>query len=398
MLKSYFDSLENGLKKKLDTKMTARRKFIYEIAKIGNRMFDEKWGTAWTTVFVPYEILNAMGVSGMFVEFIGAMLASGDLARGYLETAESTGYSTDSCAYHRTIIGLAMEGLLPKPDVLIGATFPCNGGIKALKRIGELHDKETFILNVPYDNTPKSADYMVDQYKQMIDYIERETGRELDYDRLQQSIRYNNEAREYLVEALDLCKNVPCPSNSKDWKNFIMVVLLYGTKAGVEVSKLYRDELQERIDKGIAGLPDEQYRLLWIQNRIQFKNDLVDILEQKYKANLVIDELNHIYWEPMDESKPLHSLAARMIAHPLIGSAERRLEVLTQLALDYKVNGAINPAHWGCRQSGGARALFRDALNKVEVPVLNLDVDCVDKRNYAEGQILTRVEAFIEML
>jgi benzoyl-CoA reductase/2-hydroxyglutaryl-CoA dehydratase subunit BcrC/BadD/HgdB len=29
---------------------------------------------------------------------------------------------------------------------------------------------------------------------------------------------------------------------------------------------------------------------------------------------------------------------------------------------------------------------------------LNLEVDCVDKRNFAEGQLRTRVEAFIEML
>ena len=32
------------------------------------------------------------------------------------------------------------------------------------------------------------------------------------------------------------------------------------------------------------------------------------------------------------------------------------------------------------------------------VPVLNLEVDCVDKRNFAEGQLRTRLEAFIEML
>ena len=37
-------------------------------------------------------------------------------------------------------------------------------------------------------------------------------------------------------------------------------------------------------------------------------------------------------------------------------------------------------------------------LKDVGVPVLNLEVDCVDERNFAAGQVRTRIEAFMEML
>ena len=398
MLKKYFFQLEVSLKAKLESSITARRKFIYEISRIGSRIFDKNWSTSWTTVFVPFEILNAMNVSGMFVEFFGAMLSGANMARKYFELAENTGYSTDSCSYHRTIIGAAQDGLIPEPDVLIGANIPCIGGVKALKRVGEMFNKDIFILNVPIEVTADSIDYLVKQYEQMIDFIEVETGRKLDYHKLEQSIKYNNQAREYLVEANELCKNVPSPSISNDLKNFIMFVLLQGTKEGVEVAKIYRDEFLHKVNNGIHGLPNEKYRLLWIQNRIQFKTDLVEVLEEKYGANIVIDELNHIWWEPMDESDPLRSLAYRMITHPIVGPVERRLKTLKQLATEYKVNGAVNPAHWGCRQSSGARVLFKDALQQVGIPLIHLDVDCVDERNYSSGQILTRLEAFMEML
>lgn len=398
MLKQYFFQLEATLKKKIDSKLTARRKFVYEIARIGSRIFDDNWSIGWTTVFVPYEILNSMNVSGMFVEFFGAMLSGAGLSQKFFEIAESKGYSTDSCSYHRTIIGAAMDGLLPEPDVLIGASIPCNGGVKALKRIGEIFNKEVFILNIPIEVTSKSVDYLAEEYNQMINYIEENTGRKLDYQKLKKAIEYNNQARDYLIEVNNLCKNVPSPSNSNDLKNFIMFVLLLGTKEGIEVAKLYRDEFQGRINNNLIGLSKEKYRLLWIQNRIQFKTDLLDILEEKYGANVVIDELNHIWWDPLDESDPLRSIAYRMITHPLVGPVERRLKVLTQLAKEFKVNGAINPAHWGCRQSAGARALFKEALQKVGVPLIHLDVDCVDERNYSHGQILTRLEAFMEML
>lgn len=398
MLKQYFEQLEVGLRAKLENKVTARRKFIYEFGRLGSRLFDKSWATGWTTVFVPYEILNSMNVSGMFIEFFGAMLSGAGISRKYFELAESKGYSTDSCSYHRTIIGAAMDGLIPEPDLLIGASIPCNGGVKALKRVGEFYDKDVFILNIPIEVTEDSVDYLVEQYKDMMKYIEDQTGRKLDEDKLRQAIRYNNEGREYLVEVNKMCQHVPSPANSNDLKNFIIYVLLSGTKEGVEVAKVYRDEFRERIDKGIAGVPNEKHRLMWIQNRIQFKTDLLEVLERDYNANVVIDELNHIWWEPLDEKDPLRSLAYRMMTHPIVGSVERRIEVLTQLAKDYKIDGAVNPAHWGCRQSLGARVLFKKAFNKLEIPLIHLDLDCVDERNYSPGQIQTRMEAFMEIL
>nr|MDO8114888.1 2-hydroxyacyl-CoA dehydratase family protein [Candidatus Sigynarchaeota archaeon] len=398
MLKSYFEDLEKGLSKKLAEKVTARRTFIHEIARIGMKMFDPAWSTAWTTVFVPFEILNAMGVSGLFIEFVGAMVAGAGVARPFFERAEREGYSTDGCSYHRTIVGAALNGMLPEPDLLIAASFPCNGGVKALMRIGEIYKKDVLILNSPYRDTPESIDYLVKQYENMIAFIKEKNGRELDVSKLKQSIHYNNEGREYLLEAFELCKHVPSPANSDDWKNFVIYALLSGSKEGVAVAKTYRDELKRRLDAGVVGVPGEKHRLLWVQNRLQFKTDLIDVLEKQYKANVVIDELNYVYWTPMDEADPLRSLATRQIRHPLIGPVERRLHYLTQMAGEFKVDGVINPSHWGCRQSAGVRGLFKDAFQAIGIPLIHLDVDCVDERNYARGQLLTRLEAFMELL
>ena len=40
ILKKYFEQLETGLKNKLESQVTARRKFVYEIARLGSRIFD----------------------------------------------------------------------------------------------------------------------------------------------------------------------------------------------------------------------------------------------------------------------------------------------------------------------------------------------------------------------
>lgn len=399
MLETYFSELEAALGQKLEIKTTARRRLIYEIARIGGRMFSPDWKSAWTTVFVPFEILNAMGVAGNFIEFVGAMLSGTGMSGPYLEKAEATGLSTDGCSYHRTIIGAAIDGFLPEPDLLIGSSFPCDGGLKALCHVGDIYNKEVFIINTPFENSPEAIKYLAGQYRDMITFITNQTGRTLDHELLRASIHNNNIARGYIAEAMDLCKNVPCPATSDDLKNFIIYVLLGGSEAVIEVSRTYRDEFRHRVGNNIPGLPGEKFRLLWIQNRIQFPNNLIKMLEDRFKANIVIDELNHLYWDPLDEDEdPLMALARRQVSHPLVGPAERRLETLVELARDYRVDGAINPAHWGCRQSSGARLLFNNALQTVGVPVLHLDVDCVDERNFSEGQIITRLEAFMEML
>jgi benzoyl-CoA reductase/2-hydroxyglutaryl-CoA dehydratase subunit BcrC/BadD/HgdB len=42
--------------------------------------------------------------------------------------------------------------------------------------------------------------------------------------------------------------------------------------------------------------------------------------------------------------------------------------------------------------------MIQAVLKELGVPVVNLEVDCVDTRNFAEGQLRTRLEAFMEML
>ena len=131
------------------------------------------------------------------------------------------------------------------------------------------------------------------------------------------------------------------------------------------------------------------------QEKFQFS---AYFLEKEYQAVIVSDELNDITWDPIDPENPFTGLARRAISIPFNGNVHRRIRHLQKLAEDYRLDGAINPCHWGCRQGTGARGLISEGLKAVGVPVLNLEVDCVDPRNFSEGQLRTRLEAFMEML
>ncbi len=399
-LNAYFDSLVEGVAKKLEEKPPARRLLIYETGRIGQKLFDPNFASAWTGVFMPFEIFQAMDVGAVFIEFTGAMLASTGQSVAFLEIAEKAGYPSDGCGYHRAMIGATRQGLLGTPQLLIGATVPCDGGLKTITALSRSLGVEPFIFDIPFPPvTREKIDYLVAQYRAMEDYITRLTGKTLDPGRLKLAARYSNQTTRLLHELYTLCKQTPSPINSDTLKNFqIILALLTGSEEGVKVAQTFVNETRAHAQNNCAGLAPEKYRLLWVQNRIQYKNTLLDYLQDEYRAKIVIDELNHIYWDDLDEDNPLESMAVRQIEHPLNGDMDRRIETLLQLAKDYNIHGAINPSHWGCRQNSGGRQIMKDAFQSIGVPFINLDVDCINPRNFFEGQMPTRLQSFMEMI
>ncbi|MBI4964553.1 MAG: 2-hydroxyacyl-CoA dehydratase [Desulfomonile tiedjei] len=402
MMLQYFERLASRLdgKIKMDPdKPNARRKFALEIAKLGTRLYSGEHRVAWCGVPAPFDMLSAMNITSCFVEFVGAMLASTGTVATFMEESEHGGFGADTCGYHRAVIGAAMKGLMPVPDVMVATTSPCTGGLAAMENLARMFDKEMFVLDVPHSDTPASVQYLANQYKDMFRFISSRTGETLDEDKLREAIVKSNRARELMVEVFRLAQNVPSPANGQSLANFgIVMALFLGTDAAIEIAQAYKDEFEEMIQNGESGVPEEQVRLLWLQNRIQFKNPLIRMLEQEYKAAVVIDELNDITWDPIDPADPFTGIAKRTITIPFNGEVNRRLNHVRHLATVYKVDGTVNPCHWGCRQGTGARGLLQAGLKELGIPVVNLEVDCVDTRNFAEGQLKTRLEAFMEML
>jgi len=402
MMKKYFDDLVSGIETTLrenPAAKSARKIYAREVAKLGSRLYSGEEKIAWCGVTAPFDLLSCLGVTSCFVEFIGAMLASTGMIEEFLEEAEKEGYAGDTCGYHRSVIGAMKKNLMPEPDFLIATNVPCTGGLAVMETIADHFKKDLFALHVPLEETDKNVRYLADQLKEMVSFVTSHTGQSLDDERLRNAILNTNKARALTKEAFRLATNVPSPANGRVLSNYgIVIALLLGTEAGVEVAEALRDEFAAKVEKNEPGVDGERIRLMWIQNRRQFKNPLIHLLESEYKAVVVSDELNSITWDPIDPDDPYTGLAIRSISIPFNGNVNRRVDHLKKLAEDYKIDGAINPCHWGCRQETGARGLTSEGLKEVGIPVLNLETDCVDSRNFSEGQLRTRLEAFTEML
>ncbi len=402
MMKDYFNNLRDGIETKLresPDSATPRKHYALEVARLGSRLYSGQDRVAWCGVAAPFDVLNAMGVTSCFVEFVGAMLASADAVGPLLAEAENAGYAPDTCAYHRAVIGAVRREMMPVPDFLIATTCPCSAGVATLETLARHFGKDLFVLQIPQDGSPEGVRYLAGRIREMVEFVADHTGEPLDPQRLREAMEYTNEAREIMAEIYRLARKVPSPASGRELGNFgIVQPLFLGTRAAVELARAFRDSFDARARAGTAGVPGERLRLMWIQNRIQFKEPLVRMLEEDYGASIVVDELNDITWDPIDPDDPYPGLARRAISIPFNGAIPYRIRHLQNLARSYRVHGAINPCHWGCRQGTGARGLIEEGLKEVGVPVLNLEVDCVDPRNFSEGQLKTRLQAFLEML
>lgn len=402
MIGAYFEDLESRLERILDRRagrVNPRQIYAYETARLGRRLFSGQEKLAWCGLLVPFDLLSAMGLVSCFVEFVGAELAMTDRVGPLLSAAEAAGYGSDTCGFHRAVLGASLEGLMPVPDFLIGTTGPCIGGLAVLENLATTFNRDFFLIEIPQTDSPEAVRFLTRQLEAMVDFVTAHTGQPLDRERLRESLTLTNQARELMLDVYDLAKGVPSPASGADLTNFGFVLpLMFGTQAAVRIAGAFRDHYRARKIAGTSGVPGERLRLMWLQNRIQFKEPLVRMLENEYRAAIVVDELNDIQWEPIDLEDPLPGLARRMISIPFTRAAEQRVAHLRRLAEAYRVDGVINPCHWGCRQGTGARGLVTEGLKQIGVPVLNLEVDCADPRNFAEGQLKTRLEAFVEML
>lgn len=400
MMKEYFTDLEAGIEKAISEGNPSHRKlYTLELARLGKRLYSGTDSIAWCGITAPFDLLNAMGVTSCFVEFIGAMLASAGAVGPFIEETDHAGYSSDSCSYHRSVSGAAIKGMMPSPEFLIGTTNPCSGGLAVLENLASHFGRELFILHIPQDDSDGNVRFLADQMREMVAFASRVSGRKLDEDRLRRSVELSNQASAVMTEIFELARHVPSPVASRDLRNFGIVMSLFmGSEPALTIAQAYRDEFKNRISAGNNGRSGEKFRLLWIQNRIQFKHGLENMLEEEYGASIISDELNDITWDPIDPEHPFEGFARRSISIPFNGTIETRIGHLKKLARQYRIDGAVNPCNWGCRQGTGARGLIENGLREIGVPVLNIEVDCVDSRKFTEGQIRTRLEAFMEML
>ena len=139
-------------------------------------------------------------------------------------------------------------------------------------------------------------------------------------------------------------------------------------------------------------------RILWVHSLPYWQNSLRTILNFSEENQLLCSDMSFdALYEP-DPEHPYESMARRLLCNTFNGPMSRRADKIAEMAKKLHANGVVFFCHWGCKNTIGGAGLVRERLEQEGIPMLALDGDGCDRRNINDGQMLTRLEAFLELL
>ncbi|MHB1421314.1 MAG: 2-hydroxyacyl-CoA dehydratase subunit D, partial [Bacillota bacterium] len=259
------------------------------------------------------------------------------------------------------------------------------------------------------------------QLQELVAFLEKITGKKMDYDRLAEAIEAQEKAVQLYYEITLLRKASPCPVASEDMLA-AMVPNMYAVDQAETIGyyTALRDEVKERVEKGIGVIPDEKFRLYWSGIPMWNTMGIFNYFESQ-GAVFVIED--YAPQEPikvdLEGVHPLEALARleywRMGGYGSSGGEVRRrrlergdipdchqawAERVIEWAIDYKLDGQVRHLTLGCRAAGsGQPTHVKNVLEKhLGLPSLFLESDQIDIRSYSEAQIRAKVDAFLETL
>jgi benzoyl-CoA reductase/2-hydroxyglutaryl-CoA dehydratase subunit BcrC/BadD/HgdB len=376
----------------------SKKKLSLTLFNYARKFFKYPEKAVFTSLFAPVELVHGFGCLPFSLEIFAALAASMGIAPDLLAETEKAWLSTDFCSFHRAHMAVARIGLLPRPCFLLATSHTCDGTMKSFSDTASVLGSPLIFLDTPYNKSPEAVVYLTGQIKDAVKKIEEAAGKKLSIDRLERAFLYSNRAQETLIELNRIRQSENFLIYGEEMLNIILAWgVLLGTREGAALFERYRDELENRKQRGFNEIKGKK-RILWLHLKPFFKNDLIVYLEKELGAVIIAEEINSISWTELDIRKPWESLALKMMNLHWVGSVDKRLNNIRRMVEDYKVDGVIHFSHWGCRQSNGAVRLIKDVVAEYGIPFLNLDGDCIDERNYSKGQYMTRIEGFMEIM
>jgi benzoyl-CoA reductase/2-hydroxyglutaryl-CoA dehydratase subunit BcrC/BadD/HgdB len=358
--------------------------------------YKEQSKVAYVSEQFPAEIVFAFGAIPWNIESMAIMLAQSADVNRILQLTQEKEMSRDICSFLRGPFGMMLADCYPTPDIVLTNDQPCEGLSKVMYMSGKRYQAPVLGLHSPNTIDDDSVTYLAKQMEQMMARMEEEFGMGLDPDALGCAVKYSNQARSYYCKTLQLLEAHRLPGVSRELQE-IFGMNYFGAKENAQICRaLYEESLEmakqetTNIEAGSKGK-----RVLWIG---QVPEESHELLRHMSEA------VDIVFWAPLweantrmlDEGQPLRSIAERTMRYHW--NAERMGAEIARMCEAYEIDGFLIANVWGCRNMMGLTPMFRDFGRSKKLKYLTINIDLVDRNNYAFSHVKNRVDAFLELM
>jgi len=366
--------------------------------------------------------------------YAATVATSGPLGVECLEATERAGFARDVCAYTRNYWGsiildrFPLGGEFPKPDFRWLSHICCtHAKCETVASYLEGADIPCYAIDIALGHYSPDKEYkvryLVDQMHDGIEWLERITGREFRDEKLIEAVLNESRTATLWAEICTLNKNIPAPLDEKTMYTFqALHTFIRERRSLVDFYKELKEEVEERIARGIAAVPVERCRLVTTNQPPWGLLKLFRYVEQ-YGAVSIGSLYTYGLTVPWDVAEdgtltPLKSPEDRGIR---IRNREEALQVLAELNMkiptfylfhdlelndrmnvkfvkDWHVDGVLMHLNHGCEAGCLGVLETRRELLEAGIPVMPYEGSVADERELDEVRILNRVDIFLESL
>lgn len=343
----------------------------------------------------PQEIILSAGFMPAVVESLMGMLPPSTVHEEVLDRANKYFYDTGNCSFHRLALPAIDNHLISLPEAIVGLSA-CQEVVNHFFVLSKRYKIPFYAVDLPYDRTESSLEFLANQYEEVYCRLCKLSGISSGSSRLSEVIHLSNQAAEFFDKANALRKAFPCLLYGSQMLKFVNLIMLFGTEGAIDVAKEYYETCEKyaREDRKVPC----KCKLLWCNMGINYDAKFFEYIEKELGAVIAFEEINSMSLEKIDLENPFRGLAQKSMNTHFIGDVELRAQNLMQLINDCQIDGIIFFSHMNCRLFNSKFSLLKQLLSRTEIPMVELTGDCIDQRSYNRAQLMTRVEAFIEMI
>ena len=344
-------------------------------------------------IFFPCEMIHALGLQPMFPEGLSAYLACTACQHVFAQKAEEAGVPESFCSYHKTLLGAALTGVMPAPLLIANTTLACDANQLSFRQLAGQYQVPHVVIDVPDQINEGAVGYVADQLRAAAAQMEALSGRKLDPDALAAAV--DRSRRTIQAQRAFLAARGQVSLNTTMTGELCSLIANHVMLGRPEAE----DYLQSLLARAKQAPPPQRTRkrVFWMHTLPNWQDSMKELVEGD-RCELVGTDLAIDYLGEMDPERPYESMAHRVVYSINNGPAQRRIQASLETALQAGAEGVIVFCHWGCKQTMGLSQLAKETFEAHGLPTLVLDGDGCDSRNVADGQMSTRVSAFLEQL
>ncbi len=358
----------------------------------------------WVEWILNPEMLDAFDVtsfnSAILNVFGNAYGAEGPYS--LIEEAEKFGVPVEYCSAMKLDMGAYITGQIPRPALTIAGSHPCDTNVSITQSFEYLLGVPSFIFDVPYWKDGYSYEYFEKQVWEQIDFLEKNLGRKIDWDRLRDMLERLNKFNYYLSEICEMQRATPCPGTHFNLL-FAWVVRELNVRSphAIKMTEALYRAVKKRYDRGKGVVKKEKIRVLLWFPPIAFFTYLFKWMEHEFGAVVVADFIGNVSTVQIDTSSKESMIRDFAVTQMHLamgrqchGPAEFITDEMVSYIDGYSVDCMIFTGHQGCKHGWAAAKIIQDTCKKKNLPALYLSIDIMDQRHLDEQGVRNQITEF----